>query len=189
MDPIQNFLKKPLEDKVEVISIAIFVFIILILLLKGDIFAEIVHRYGMLGLLVAAFFSSTVIVTFPIEGIFPFLIEYGTDPITLVVVAAFGSLIGTWMNYGIGVWGAHLIARKIGHAKLERAKKLMDKYGWVGLLILVGLPIPAFPVDPLTIVPGILRMNPLEFTIAVFVGKIIHYGILVAAIIGLVRFF
>lgn len=189
MDPIQDFLKKPIEDKIEAISLIIFVFIILILLLKGDIFAEIVHKYGMLGLLVAAFFSSTVIVTFPIEGIFPFLIEYGTDPIALVVVAAFGSLIGTWMNYGIGVWGAHLIARKIGHTQLERAKALMDKYGWVGLLVLVGLPIPAFPVDPLTIVPGILRMNPLEFTIAVFVGKLIRYGIMVAAIIGLISVF
>jgi membrane protein YqaA with SNARE-associated domain len=143
-------------------------------------FLEIlVHQYGLFGLLAASFFSSTIFFPIPVE---PFLITVTPffNSIFVVIVASIGSLLGTSVNYGLGFFlGAKTINKKVSKEKLDQAKRLTNRYGWSGLLFIIALPIPGIPVDPITIVPGIMRMNFLEFATVVFMGKLIKYSLFV----------
>lgn len=188
MDPLKRFLNMRLEEKMALFSACVFVLVVLLLFFENGILEGIIAKWGIPGLFIVAFFSSTIFIAFPLEGLFPILLQY-TDAMTMVAVAAAGSLLGTWVNYGLGLLGSKVIKERYEPQQLERAKKLMDKYGWFGLLVVVSIPLPGLPVDPLTIVPGIVRMNPVEFTAAVFIGKLIKYSIVAAAILGLVNGF
>ena len=67
---------------------------------------------------------------------------------------------------------------------LEKAKKLMNKYGWAGLFIALILPLP-LPVDPITVLCGMAKMNFKEFTIVVLSGKAVK----AALVLGLISLF
>ncbi|HEX54964.1 MAG: hypothetical protein DRO94_00085 [Candidatus Altiarchaeales archaeon] len=135
----------------------------------------LIKGYGYLGIFIASFFGSTIFVPFAIEFLLPPL-SLSLDPITMVIIASLGSMSGTWVNYGLGFIGSEIIKKKIEYEKMEHAKHIMNKYGWFGLFIILILPFP-LPVDPITIVPGIAKMNFLEFSIVVFVGKFVKYSI------------
>ena len=62
---------------------------------------------------------------------------------------------------------------------MNRARQLTNKWGWPGLLFIIALPLPGVPVDTITIVPGIARMNFYEFITVIFLGKLIKYSIFV----------
>lgn len=86
--------------------------------------------------------------------------------------------MGVWINYLLGYFGVHIIQKHVKHEDILKAKRLMDKYGWFGVLLVLGLPLP-LPTDPITVLCGISEMNPIKFTLAVLVGKFVKYGLAV----------
>lgn len=139
----------------------------------------ILIQYGLLGLFLGSFLSSTVFFPIPIEPLIlatiPFLNLY-----LVVLVAAVGSTLGTCVNYGVGLLlGRKFVEKYVRKDKILKAQKLMNKYGWSGLLIILAIPIPGVPVDPITIFPGLAKMRFKEFFVVVFVGKLIKYSIFV----------
>ena len=96
--------------------------------------------------------------------------------------------MGTCVNYGLGFLGARLIQKRISPQRLKRAREITNKYGWPGLLFIIALPFPGLPVDPITIFPGMARMNFYEFIIVIFFGKLIKYSIFVGLFKGLLNF-
>lgn len=140
-----------------------------------------VVRYELLGLFFASLIGSTIFVPFMTELLFPIAIKSGFDIYHIVFIAALGATFGTWINYGVGFLGSKFIEKRVDHRRIEDAKRFMNRYGWVGLLFLIAIPFP-IPVDPITIVPGISRMNFIEFSIVVFIGKLIKFAIFVGII-------
>jgi len=135
----------------------------------------IMPKYGYLGVFIASFLGSTIFVPFAIEFFLPPLKLISMDPMLIVIAASFGSMAGTWVNYALGFIGSEIIERRVDHGRIEHAKHLMNRYGWFGLFIILIIPFP-LPVDPVTIVPGITRMNFLEFSIVILTGKLIKYS-------------
>lgn len=140
-----------------------------------------VVRYELLGLFLASLIGSTIFVPFTTEILFPIVIKSGFDIYHIVFVATLGATFGTWINYGLGFLGSRVIEKRVDHKRIEDAKRFMNRYGWAGLLFILAIPFP-LPVDPITIVPGISRMNFIEFSIVVFIGKAIKFSIFVGII-------
>lgn len=139
----------------------------------------ILSQYGFFGLFIASFLGSTIFLPFAVELVIPPLLFYLKNPYLVVFTVALGSSLGTCVNYGLGFLGASTIKKRVSKERIEHARKLTNKYGWPGLLFIIALPIPGLPVDPLTIFPGIARMNFHEFVVVIFLGKLIKYSIFV----------
>ena len=95
--------------------------------------------------------------------------------------ATIGNTLGAFTNYYIGLKGEAYLEQK-GHLsvkKMQRYKKMFDKYGGV-VLLLSWVPIIG---DPLTLVGGVLRYRFDYFALIVLVAKGVRYGILVFLVI------
>jgi membrane protein YqaA with SNARE-associated domain len=144
----------------------------------------LVHQYGLLGLFISALVGSTVFIPFSVEAAIAVMLSLRENPYIVVLVASIGALMGTWVNYAIGCYASELAEKKIGEENIRKAKKAMDKYGWPGLFLIIMLPTP-IPVDPVTIIPGMMRMNVIKFSLTVFFAKLIRYALFVGLLQGI----
>lgn len=190
MNPIMNLSRMSLENKMIVFTVLVFISLGVGFYLNEKFVEGLIMEYGLIGLFSASFIGSTVFLPVFLEGIFPFLLKSGIDPVIVVGVAAVGSLFGTWVNYGLGFLGSSFIVEKFDHNRIGSARRIMNRYGWIGLFVVIATPLPLpIPVDPITLIPGIARMNFLEFTIVVFAGKLVRYAVWVAFFMGIINGF
>jgi uncharacterized membrane protein YdjX (TVP38/TMEM64 family) len=68
-----------------------------------------------------------------------------------------GGLMAVFVGWGLGRWGSERIKRWTGSASMEQAKKFMDRWGY--LAILLSRPIPVL-AETIVIMAGSLRMSP-----------------------------
>ncbi|MBN2014860.1 MAG: DedA family protein [Candidatus Altiarchaeota archaeon] len=175
-DPMTRFLKLPLEGKIIVFTVLFFILLGMGVLFERDTITGLINAYGLVGLFSVALIGSTVFLPFLVEGLFPFLLASGIDPFTIVGIATFGALLGTCINYFLGFVGSSIIEQKVDHGRIEQAKQLMNKYGGFGLFIVIAMPLPTIPVDPITVIPGITRMRFIEFALTVAAAKLVKYA-------------
>lgn len=141
------------------------------------------QQYGLFGLFATSALGSTIFLPFSVELVLVSLAAAGLNPVLLVLTASAGSLIGSSVNYYLGILGARFLERRSKKEEIKKAEKLADKYGWFGLFVLLSLPIP-LPVDALTILAGISKMDLRLFLPVIFFSKAIKYSI----VVGLLRF-
>lgn len=148
--------------------------------------AMVVH-YGIVGLFVSSLIGSTIFVPFSVEAVLPFLIGLKLDIYQILIAASLGATIGTCVNYGIGFFATELVEKRVGKANLKKAKDMMEKYSWPGLFLILAAPIPLpIPVDPLTVLPGLAKMDFREFVVVVFFAKLAKYAFFVAVFAGVI---
>lgn len=95
----------------------------------------------------------------------------------LISVATLGNTLGGMTNYIIGRY----IPQKKGQSSNEqRAMKFIHKYGYITLLF-SWLPIIG---DPLCLVAGWLRYNPLICFLLIAIGKAIRYSVLAVLVLN-----
>jgi len=146
----------------------------------------IVH-YGLVGLFVSSFIGSTLFLPFSVEAMLPILIGLNLDIVQIVLVACVGATLGTCVNYGIGFFAAGLVEKRLGEESLKNAKNILDKYGWLGLFLIIAAPLPLpIPVDPVTVIPGLARMNFRDFILVIFCAKLVKYTIFAAVSMGII---
>lgn len=82
---------------------------------------------------------------------------------------AFGMTIAAWLGYGIGRFGGEPLARRMaGPSELERARRMMDRYGnWV-VLVCRGVPVLA---EASTLLAGATRVNGWRFLLVTTLGN------------------
>jgi membrane protein YqaA with SNARE-associated domain len=96
------------------------------------------------------------------------------DNLLLLIVASFGNVLGSVVNWVLGFYSRNLTAKKwfpFKGRKIEGSSKWFDKFGKWSLLF-AWVPVIG---DPLTLVAGLLRVKFLEFLILVMIGKISRY--------------
>ena len=99
----------------------------------------------------------------------------------LLVVATFGNVLGSVINWFLGRYLRHFKGKKyfpIKEKSLTKATDIYNKYG-VWTLLLAWVP---FIGDPLTIVAGILRTNIIVFLILVTIGKMGRYAAILSVL-------
>ena len=142
---------------------------------------EYFGEFGYIGLFLASFLAATIL-PLSSEVILSFLLLNNFNPTILVSVATFGNVLGSFVNYSIGVWGSIFFTRKvlkISEDEFVKAKQRFQKYG-VFSLFFAWVPVIG---DPLTVVAGVLKINILIFFIMITSGKLIRYVIISYAIL------
>jgi membrane protein YqaA with SNARE-associated domain len=134
---------------------------------------EYFTELGYTGLFIAAFLSATILPLGSVVVLAPLLLS-GLSPITLVIVATIGNVLGSMTNYALGYWASLGIIKKwlrMSEEEFVRAEQHFQKYGLFSLLF-TWLPIIG---DPLTVLAGILRIHLLWFIVLVTIGKAGRY--------------
>jgi len=150
-----------------------------------NLFLHVVASYGLIGLFISSLLVSTIFIPFSVELLLPPLLVAGVNPYYVLAVSVLGSTVGVWINYLVGYFGIHVAHKYVKEEDIHKAKKVMDKYGWLGVFFALGFPLP-IPTDPLTVLCGMSEMNPIEFTFAVLLGKLLKYSIAIRVIILLI---
>jgi membrane protein YqaA with SNARE-associated domain len=134
---------------------------------------QFITDYSLSALFLLSFGASTLL---PLgsEWLLALLIADGRSPGLVVAVATTGNFLGACTTYLIGLWGADFIIAKlfrIGAEKSDRAQQIFRKWG-VWSLFFSWLPVIG---DPLCLVAGIFKTNPIIFSLLVISGKALRY--------------
>lgn len=142
-----------------------------------DFIITFLTQYGYWGMLLAAFLAGSFF-PFSSEAVMIALMATGLDPWQLMVYGTTGNVLGSIVNYGIGRMGKMEWIEKYLHVKkkdLDKAHRFLAGRGaWMGFFAFV-------PVlgSAITIVLGLMRSNIIITFIAITVGKIFRYIILI----------
>ena len=96
------------------------------------------------------------------------------DNLSLLVLASFGNILGSVVNWFIGFYSRNFTSKKwfpFNELQITRSSKWFEKFGKWSLLF-AWVPILG---DPLTLVAGLLRVRFLDFIILVAIGKVSRY--------------
>jgi len=144
--------------------------------LAGFITATILHlSYGGILLLMAV---ESACIPLPSEIIMPFsgyLVSTGALKLWAVALAgAMGCVLGSWVAYGLGMWGGRPLIEKYGryvlisHRDLSLAERWFARHGDITILVGRLLPVVrtfiAFPA-------GVARMPLWRFSLYTFLGS------------------
>jgi membrane protein YqaA with SNARE-associated domain len=90
------------------------------------------------------------------------------DPLTLGILVALGSASAKLVQYVV----TYFIGGRLSQERRERLNKLSMRFGkWAFLTLLIAAATP-IPDEPVIISLGLMKYNPIKFTLAVFLGKI-----------------
>ena len=142
-----------------------------------DGFIELLTSYGYWGMLLAAFLAGSFF-PFSSEAVMVGLMAAGLDPWMLMAYGTVGNVLGSVVNYCVGRMGKTEWFEKYLHVSPEnmnRAKRFMHGHGaWMGFFAFI-------PIlgSAITILLGLMRANPVITFIAITLGKIFRYVILI----------
>ena len=137
--------------------------------------ANIIDEWGLLGLFISSFISSTLLPGGSEALLAALRISNSHEPLSLLAVTTAGNTLGGISSWLIGF----LIARRWPSQKLlkpdqQRASIWLEKHG-SPILLLSWLPIVG---DPLCLVAGWLKINFWQALIFIAIGKAARYGVI-----------
>ncbi len=138
---------------------------------------ESLINFGVPGLFLAAFLAATIL-PFSSEVLLLLLIQQSGEWLLPFVAAATGNVLGSVVNYYLGLYGNRLLFYKIFRMKertVNRATVRFRKYGIYSLLF-AWVPIIG---DPLTVAAGAFKIRFFLFLLLVSIGKTTRYVILI----------
>ena len=96
------------------------------------------------------------------------------DNLLLLIVASFGNILGSVVNWVLGFYSRNLTAKKwfpFKGRQIENSSKWFSKFGKWSLLF-AWVP---FIGDPLTLAAGLFKVKFIEFVILITIGKFSRY--------------
>ena len=142
-----------------------------------DAIIQFLTGYGYVGMLLAAFLAGSFF-PFSSEAVMAGLMATGLEPWKLAFYGTIGNVLGSVLNYCVGRMGKTEWFEKYLHVKpkdLERAKRFMSGRGaWMGFFSFIPL-----LGSAITILLGLMRANIVITFIAITLGKIFRYIILI----------
>ena len=104
-----------------------------------------------------------------------FVTQHKERMIYYASLATLGSIAGCFLLYYVGVKGGEaFVRRRFQEAHVDRALALFQKHGLLSVIVSSLLP-PPVPFKPFVLIAGIARVRPLDFLLAVAVGRGIRY--------------
>ena len=128
-------------------------------------------------------YSSLFAISFLAATILPFSSELtlagliatsNYDNLLLLIVASFGNVLGSVINWVLGFYSRNLTTKKwfpFKDKQIENSSKWFNKLGKWSLLF-AWVPVIG---DPLTLAAGLFRVKFIEFVILVTIGKFSRY--------------
>lgn len=125
------------------------------------------------------FFSALISATlFPLgsEALLIYDIKEGYNIYLLLLFATIGNVLGSVINYFLGLKGEEFLIKKnyLKEEKIEKYKSFFDRFGGFALLLswapIIG--------DPITFIAGILKYDIKKFLVLVTLAKFARYLVL-----------
>lgn len=121
-----------------------------------------------------------------LRGGIPLAIYYGFDPVEAFLIAVLGNLIPVpflllfleRLRSFASRWWLTAKLYQMVERRTERKRKLIDKYGYLGLTMFVAVPLPVTGAWTGSLLAFLLRLNPLKAFVFIAMGVIIA-GVLV----------
>ena len=142
-----------------------------------DVIISLLTQYGYLGMFIASFLAGSFF-PFSSEAVLVGLMATGLDPWWLMIYGTVGNVLGSGFNYWVGRMGKMEWIEKYLHVSkkdLDRAHRFMAGHGaWMGFFAFV-------PIlgSAITIALGLMRSNIVITFIAITLGKIFRYIVLI----------
>ncbi|MBU4054967.1 MAG: DedA family protein [Proteobacteria bacterium] len=146
---------------------------------------EYFSNLGFAGLFLSSFLAATIL-PFSSEIVLGVLLLNGFNPVASVGVATFGNVLGSFVNYAMGLWGGRFLIRKVASISADEFAAATRRFRKYGILSLLFAWVPIIG-DPLTVAAGVLKVNFFLFFILVASGKLIRYAVISYAILALGR--
>lgn len=147
-----------------------------------DAFLQFLIDWGYLGMFLSALIAGTV-VPLSSEAVLVACISMGLDPVTCVLLATAGNMIGGMTCYFLGALGnMKWIERYFGvkKEKLERAQRFVHGRGaWMAAFTFIP-----FLGEAIGVVLGLMRANVWITATAMFIGKSLRYIAIAATTLG-----
>ena len=105
---------------------------------------------------------------------------YSSPPKALLycLAASAGSALGSLLPYLLGRAGGELfLLKRINEARLKRIRDRFEKQEFLALMIPATLP-PPTPFKLFVFSAGVFEMKTVQFLLAVFLGRMVRFGIL-----------
>ena len=142
-----------------------------------DAIINFLTGYGYWGMLLASFLAGSFF-PFSSEAVMVALMATGLDPWLLMGYGTVGNVLGSGFNYSVGRMGKTEWFERYLHVKpkdMERAERFMAGRGaWMGFFAF--LPVLG---SAITILLGLMRANVVITFVAITLGKIFRYLILI----------
>ena len=142
-----------------------------------DWIIDLLTSYGYVGMLMAAFLAGSFF-PFSSEAVMVGLMATGLDPWQLMAYGTVGNVLGSVFNYSVGRLGKTEWIERYLHVKpkdMERAERFMAGRGaWMGFFAF--LPVLG---SAITILLGLMRANIAITFVAITLGKIFRYVVLI----------
>lgn len=133
--------------------------------------------YGYAGVFAMSLIGSATVI-FPVPY---FIVIFGLattlSPILLTLVSAVGSAIGELVAFFLGKYGSKLLIKK-QNKWLKLTEKWFRRNGFLTLVFLAAAPL---PTDIGGIVAGTLDYSKTKFFLAILIGKIVKFAVIVYA--------
>ena len=143
--------------------------------------------WGYVGLFPSAFVAGSIL-PFSSEVVLVILVRMGLDPLLCLFAAASGNTLGGMTCYWIGHLGKRdWITRylRVEPAKIDRVSRFLEGKGAL-FAFFTFLP---YVGEAVAIVLGLMRSNVWITAVAMFVGKLLRYVAIVAALQGVLSWF
>lgn len=138
---------------------------------------EVLLHFGLAGLFIASFLAATIL-PFSSEVLLLLLIRQSGEWVLPFVAASSGNILGSVVNYFMGLYGNRFLFYKLFRMKEESVKKATDRFRAYGIYSLLFAWVPIIG-DPLTVAAGAFNVRFYLFIIFVSLGKIARYALLV----------
>ena len=130
-----------------------------------------------LSLFVISFLAATILPFSSELTLAGLIVTSNYDNLLLLIVASFGNVLGSVVNWALGFYSRNLSSKKwfpFKETQIEKSSKWFRKFGKWSLLF-AWVPVLG---DPLTLIAGLLRIKFLDFIILVAIGKVSRYLII-----------
>ncbi len=127
-----------------------------------------------LSLFVISFLAATILPFSSELTLVGLIVTSNYDNLLLLIVASFGNVLGSVVNWALGFYSRNLSSKKwfpFKETQIEKSSKWFRKFGKWSLLF-AWVPVLG---DPLTLIAGLLRVKFLDFIILVAIGKVSRY--------------
>ena len=104
-----------------------------------------------------------------------FVTQHKSRMIYYASLATLGSIVGCFLLYYVGVKGGEaFVRRRFREKHVDRSLALFQKHGLLSVIVPSLLP-PPVPFKPFVLIAGIAGVRPLDFLLAVALGRGIRY--------------
>lgn len=118
---------------------------------------DLVNDITPMKLLLISFLGGTIFFPIPTELAFYFSIIQGNSPVTCVLFATFGFVLGNVVNYLIGLKLSNHIMYLLSAKAFFKMRRQVNRWGVYAVLLLNLIPAPS---DVLAVALGTVRYNP-----------------------------